>query len=760
MDIRLSSESDEIFTLITDLTHYKQIEYYQQHHSHILELLLEKAPLHEILDAITRDVERINPTIFCTILLLDDEGKHLTHGAAPSLPEFYVRAIDGSAIGPCAGSCGTAAYTGKRVIVEDIHSHPWWLPYRNLASRAGLGSCWSQPIMSAQGKVLGTFAIYHREPSTPTLADLRLIDSESRLAALSIEKTRSESKLQLAASVFTHAREGIMITDPQGNILEVNRTFSDITGYPREEVLNRNPRFLQSGRHEQSFFIQLWQELVDKGGWSGEIWNKRKNGEIFASTMTISAVLNHAGHTTNYVTLFNDITPLKEHQRQLEYIAHYDSLTSLPNRVLLSDRIKQAIAQSHRSKHSLAVLYIDLDGFKTINDLHGHELGDQLLITIAGRMRDSLRECDTLARIGGDEFVVVLVELEETQDYKPVLQRLLLAASEPVTLQQHLLRISASIGVTLYPKDKADADQLIRHADQAMYLAKQMGKNCSHLFDVERDVAAKHQHETLEHIRMALEKNELTLYYQPKVNMKTGDIVGCEALIRWQHPQRGLVAPAEFLPVIENHPLGLEVGAWVIETALRQIHQWQHGGMNLTVSVNLSAMQLQDKNFVPQLRKILARYPDVNPTKLELEIVETSALADITEVADVMRACNKLGIRFAVDDFGTGYSSLTYLKRLPAEYLKIDQSFVRDMLDDPDDFAIVKGVIGLAKAFHRTVIAEGVETIAHGELLIPLGCELAQGYGIARPMPASDLANWASIWKPDPRWTAFDEAEG
>lgn len=742
--------------ILQDITDRKQNDRYQQHHSHVLELLLEKAPLAVILDTIARDIERINPNIFCTILLMDSEGKHLTHGAAPSLPEFYIHAIDGSSIGPRAGSCGTAAYTGKRVIVDDISTHPWWVPYRDIAMRAGLGSCWSQPILSAEGKVLGTFAIYHSEPSTPTAADLRLIESESRLTALAIEKSRAESHLQLAASVFTHAREGILITDTKGNILEVNQMFSDITGYSREEVLGRNPRFLQSGRHEQRYFLQLWRELIEKGAWSGEIWNKRKNGEIYASNMTISAVLDGAGRTINYVNLFNDITPFKEHQRQLEYIAHYDALTALPNRVLLADRMKQAMAQSHRNKHSLAVLYIDLDGFKTINDMYGHDLGDQLLVALADRLKEVLREGDTLARIGGDEFVVVLVELEDALDYKLVLNRLLAAASEPTNIQQHILRVSASIGVTLYPQDKADADQLIRHADQAMYLAKQMGKNCYHIFDVERDFAAKHQHETLERIRTALDRQEFTLYYQPKVNMKTGTLIGCEALIRWQHPERGLIPPIEFLPVIEDHPLSLELGEWVIDTALRQISLWRQSGVPVVISVNISPIQLQDKHFVQRLSELLTRYPSVLPGDLELEIVETSALVDIDEVAKVMRACINLGVSFSVDDFGTGYSSLTYLKRLPAESLKIDQSFVRDMLDDPDDLAIVKGVIGLANAFHRKVIAEGVETIAHGELLIPLGCELAQGYGIARPMPAAELMTWVSTWKPDPRWTQLD----
>lgn len=742
--------------IFQDITERKQAERYQQHHALVLEMLLEKAPLARVLELIASDVERITGDIYCSILLLDEDRRHLRHGAAPSLPAFYVEAIDGSAIGPDRGSCGTAAYFGKRVVVEDIQSHPFWRDFRELAARAGLGACWSQPILSSEGRVLGTFAIYHRHPSSPRPEDLQLIENEARLAALAIERTRNESRLQLAASVFTHAREGILITDADGTIIEVNSTFSEITGYKRDEVLGRNPRMLQSGRHDQLFFQNLWNNLIENGAWSGEIWNKRKNGELYASIMTIGAVKDERGKTRNYVNLFSDITPLKEHQRQLEYIAHYDALTSLPNRVLLSDRMKQALAQSHRSGKSLAVMYLDLDGFKPINDQYGHDLGDQLLIAIAHRLKAVLREGDTLARIGGDEFVVVLTELDTPDDSKLILARLLAAAAEPSKINQLLLRVSASIGVTLYPQDKVDADQLIRHADQAMYVAKQLGKNCYHLFDVDQDVAAKSQHETQERVRQALDQQEFRLYYQPKVNMKTGQVLGAEALIRWQHPERGLLAPAEFLPLIENHPISLELGEWIIDQALTQIGHWQRSGLRLAVSVNLSALQLQDPSFVDRLARLLEQHPDVDPINLGLEIVETSALADITEVAAVMRACIALGVGFAVDDFGTGYSSLTYLKRLPAEALKIDQSFVRDMLEDPDDLAIVKGVIGLAKAFHRKVIAEGVETIAHGELLIPLGCDLAQGYGIARPMPAEDFIDWACNWQPDPRWTRFN----
>ena len=738
---------------IQDITDRKQAELHQQHQSRILGLITEKAPLKTLLEAIARDIEYIKPQSMCSILLLDEYGQHLWHGAAPSLPESYIRAIDGAAIGWAAGSCGTAAFTAQRAVVEDISTHPWWIDYKELAASAGLGACWSQPIMSSEGRVLGTFAIYHSKPTSPSDDDIWLIETEANLAALVIEKDRDRAQLELAASVFTHAREGILITDANANIVDVNETFTTITGYSRSEVLGQNASILQSGRHNTGFFQQMWNDLNTKDFWTGEMWNRRKNGDIFAQMQTISTVRDRAGKPIHYVGLFTDITQLKEHQQQLEYSAHYDALTRLPNRVLLADRLKQGLARSQRNNSSLAVLYIDLDGFKGVNDNHGHEMGDQLLITIAHRWSEVLREGDTLARIGGDEFIVILVDLVNTNDYEMILQRLLQAATEPVSLNDQLLRVSASIGVTLYPQDGPDADQLMRHADQAMYLAKQAGKNCFHVFDVAEDVAVKIHRESLERIRRGLDRNEFVLHYQPKVNMRTGEVIGLEALIRWQHPERGLLPPSAFLPIIEEHVLSIEVGDWVINRALEQLAEWRVLGLELSVSVNVGALQLQQGDFVNRLRKQLNSHPTVSPGKLELEILETSALNDINDIAELMRQCRQLGVNFAVDDFGTGYSSLTYLKRLPAGLLKIDQSFVRDMLDDPDDLAIVKGVIGLATAFHRNVIAEGVETIAHGKLLLEHGCHLAQGYGIARPMPPEQIPEWIRDWRPDKAWT-------
>ena len=687
---------------LADITQRKRSEQRQQHHNHVLAMLAEKQALPAVLQAMALDVETISPGARCSIWLKDEDG------------------------------------------------------YPQPASEDG-GACWSQPIVSTDGRVLGTFALYFGQPRSPTPQDLQLLEDEGRLAALVIEKTGSEASLQLAASVFTHAREGIMIADTQGNIMEVNDTFTHITGYSRSDVIGQNPRILRSGRQDPEFYTLMWKTLAERGHWSGEIWNRRKSGEIYAEALTISAVRDTAGQVSNYVALFTDITSVKEHQRQLEHFAHFDALTGLPNRVLLADRLQQAILQSQRRTLSVAVLYLDLDGFKAVNDEHGHGVGDELLITLAQRMRAALRDGDTLARIGGDEFVAVLANLEQPQDCEVVISRLLQAAAEPVVLGGTVLRVSASIGVTRYPQDAADADQLMRHADQAMYIAKLGGKNRCHHFDVAQDTAVKTRHEDLEHIRAALDQGEFVLYYQPKVNMKTGETVGAEALIRWRHPERGLLAPAAFLPVIENHPISIELGEWVINTALAQMDMWIAQGLQLPVSVNIGVRQLQQGDFVARLTTLLRAHPNVPPLSLELEVLETSAMEDIGHVSAVMQACRALGVGFALDDFGTGYSSLTYLKHLPAELLKIDQSFVRDMLDDPDDLAIVESVIGLAAAFRRNVIAEGVETAPHGELLLTLGCELAQGYGIARPMPGADIPAWLQSWRPHASWTAWRE---
>ncbi|TRZ55681.1 MAG: EAL domain-containing protein [Rhodocyclaceae bacterium] len=566
------------------------------------------------------------------------------------------------------------------------------------------------------------------------------------------DRKQAEARLQLAANVFTHAQEGITITDAAGNIVDVNDTFTRITGYSREEAIGMNPRILKSNRQDPEFYAAMWTELTSKGHWSGEIWNRRKNGEVFAEMLSISAVSDADGKPQHYVALFSDITSLKEHQSQLERIAHYDALTGLPNRIVLADRLKQATAQTRRRENLMALVYLDLDGFKAVNDGYGHETGDELLIALSQRLKEALREGDTLARMGGDEFVAVLTDLASTRECEVVLARLLQAAASPVQIKDATLRVSASLGVTIFPLDNGDPDTLLRHADQAMYQAKEAGKNRYHLFDQERDKLTRTHQEGYQRISQALEDDEFVLFYQPKVNMREGQVIGAEALIRWMHPERGMVPPGEFLPLIEGSELISRLGDWVLNRALGQMTEWGMAGFEIAVSVNIAAAHLQQHDFLNGLREMLALHPFVKAENLELELLETAALEDILHVSQVIKDCQALGVSISVDDFGTGYSSLTYLKRLPATILKIDQSFVHDMLWDSEDLSIVEGIIGLAGAFDRSVIAEGVETAEHGNMLLKLGCDLGQGYGIARPMPAEKLPEWARLWRPDPSW--------
>lgn len=575
------------------------------------------------------------------------------------------------------------------------------------------------------------------------------------LFAEDITKHReTEQRLRLAASMFTNAREGITITDPNGNILEVNEMFTKITGYERDEVIGKNPRILKSGMQTDEFYANMWRSLVSEGQWSGEIWNRSKSGETFAETLDINAVRDSAGNVLQYVALFSDITQLKKHAQQLEHLTYYDLLTSLPNRALLADRLHQAMAHANRRKQFFAVAYLDLDGFKDINNKHGRDAGDRLLTSLAFDMKCALREGDTLARLGGDEFVAVILDLDNAASSAPVLDQLLEAASEPVQVGDVSLRVSASIGVTFFPQmESADPDLLLRQADQAMYQAKLAGGNRYHIFDPEHDQNVRGRHENLEHIRCAMAAREFVLHYQPKVNMRTGKVVGLEALVRWQHPERGLLPPGMFLPVIEDHALAIELGEWVIESVLSQMDAWRLAGLEIPVSVNVGALQLQQPDFVDRLSRLLAEHPGLKPFSLEIEVLETSALQDVAQTSQVLNACHGIGVLFALDDFGTGYSSLTYLKRLPASILKIDQSFVCDMLEDPENLNILEGILSLASAFHRQVVAEGVETVEHGLMLLQLGCEVAQGYGIARPMPARDIPSWVTNWRPDARWS-------
>ncbi len=563
---------------------------------------------------------------------------------------------------------------------------------------------------------------------------------------------QAEKEQHMAASVFANTQEAILITDAQHNIIDINPAFSNITGYTQNEVLGKNPSLLKSGLHDVDFYEAMWHDISLQGYWRGEIWNRKKGGEIFAEWLTISAVADKLGKVTHYIGASSDITLLKKNERKLELMAHYDPLTGVPNRVLLADRMHLAFAQTNRDKCLMAVGYLDLDGFKPVNDRLGHDAGDQLLIEIALRIKNALREGDTIARLGGDEFVFLLLGLAKVEDCEITLHRLLEVISEPVTLGNQAVSVSASIGISIFPNDNTDPDTLLRHADQAMYQAKQEGKNRYHIYNLELDRQLHAHREALNRIEQALANEEFELFFQPKVSMQQGVVFGAEALIRWRHPERGLILPGDFLPLLEHYETAVLLDAWVIDKALQHMVHWQRLGLHLQVSVNITARSLQAEDFVLQLYYLFERYPTIKPAHLELEILETQALHDLTLTSQIIKDCQELGVRFALDDFGTGYSSLSYLKHLPVETLKIDQSFVRNMLEDEDDLAIVQGVIGLAESFRRQVIAEGVESSEHGMALLQMGCDHAQGNGIAKPMPASDLAAWVQEWEVPTEW--------
>jgi diguanylate cyclase (GGDEF)-like protein/PAS domain S-box-containing protein len=567
------------------------------------------------------------------------------------------------------------------------------------------------------------------------------------------EQVEAELRQQRTASVFDNTNDGVMIAASDGTILEVNQAFTRLTGYSRSEAIGNNTRMLKSGRHEADFYRLMWTSLLDADIWDGEVTNRRKDGSLYLESLSIRAVRSGSGELLHFLGVFSDITHLRETQTRLESLAHFDALTSLPNRVLFADRLNQALSQASRHNTLMAVGYLDLDVFKPINDTHGHHIGDKLLIEIAHRLKAGIRAGDTVARLGGDEFALLLVDLESPEEATHVLTRMLASIEAPVLIDKLRLGVSASIGVTLFPLDDSDANTLLRHADQAMYDAKQSGRATCVTFDAEQDRQARSRRELLTGIRLALDRKEFILYYQPKVNMRLVKVVGAEALIRWRHPSLGLLTPAHFLTSIEDSDLSIQIDRWVIGEAIRQMSVWVAKGMVMPVSVNISARLLHQPNLDQWLQDKFAEYPNVPPNWLELEIFETAALEDITLVSQVIESCGRLGVSFALDDFGTGYSSLTYLKRLPTTALKIDRTFISNMLDDMEDFAIVEGVMGLAAAFNLKVVAEGVESASQGNVLMQFGCDIAQGFGLAMPMPAAKLEAWLPTFHLGYEWS-------
>ncbi len=549
--------------------------------------------------------------------------------------------------------------------------------------------------------------------------------------------------------LFEQSKAVMLLIDPEdGRIVSANKVAVDYYGYTHDHLLKLSISHINN---LSSYEIACEMKLAQQ---------EERNHFYFRHTLASGEVRDVEVHSgpikwddrSLLYSIIHDITDRKKAEQELQYIAHYDALTGLPNRLLKDDRLQQALIHSHRNETCVAVCYLDLDGFKPINDEYGHDIGDRILIETACRLQTMVREGDTVSRVGGDEFVLILTELSGLEQCRLILDRLLLVVAQPIAIDDLVVEVCASIGLTLYPQDDAEADILLRHADQAMYMAKENGKNRYHLFDPVEGRQIRMHREKRQRLRQALSEQELELYYQPKVNMLTCEVIGMEALIRWNHPEKGLLLPGEFLHFLSNKELEIELGNWVIRRALEQQMALRESGLAIPVSVNISAHHLQDAGFMDTIRGLLAELPLRQAGDLEFEILESASFEDMTDIFHTLVVCRELGIHFSLDDFGTGYSSLAYFHRLPVDSLKIDQTFVQDMLEDPKDLAIIDSVVRLAKAFKQPVIAEGVESLEHGAALLRLGCSLGQGYGIARPMPFGELIAWKRRWDQDLEW--------
>ena len=614
-------------------------------------------------------------------------------------------------------------------------------PEDELLIQMGIASYFGAPLKSPSNKVLGILAIMDTQAVSPQPWNKPILGLYAKHIAAELERNASQEELVLAENVFNKSIQAIMITDKEGTILRVNPAFTRITGYSSKDAIGHNPRLLRSGKHDEKFYQAFWSSILDMNSWQGEIWNRRKNGEIFPAWQTITAVRDPQGNLYQFISIFSDITEKKVSEEHIFHLAHYDVVTELHNRASFQDLLEKAIIHAQRNKEQLALLYLDLDNFKLINDASGHAVGDMLLKHIATRMTDIIREEDTIARLGGDEFVILLTNINSSQNAARIAEKVLSELNNPILLDNIEVVVTGSIGISTYPADGVDTASLLKNADAAMYRAKKNGRNNFQFFTSEMNAQSEERLRLESDMRKALENNEFVLHYQPQADLQSGEIIACEALIRWQHPERGLIPPNTFIPIAEDSGLINPLFDWIIHSACKQHQLWQESGLPaMRIAVNMSARQFINRKHLLFTVKKTIEDTAIDPQYLELEITESIIMDNVDETIETLQAFRDIGIKLSIDDFGTGYSSMAYLKRLPLDKLKIDQSFVCDITTDPDDAIIVQTTIALGHNLHLDVIAEGVETEQQLEFLKNNGCDEIQGYYFSRPVPADELA--------------------
>ncbi|MDY0014251.1 MAG: EAL domain-containing protein [Rhodocyclaceae bacterium] len=701
-------------------------------------------PRRQVLDLLCTQCEALVPGTVASLMVLDDETGALRVVAAPSLPSVALARIHGLRPGPNAP--GSALLRTEAAFVADTGDDPHWARIRDLAQDFRWRAWWSAPVSRGGQAPVASFALASFEPRQPNPFQRRLLKIGAQIAGVVLPHLHQRKGRRIAERVLSSVEESITVTDAHNRIRWVNPAFTRVTGYTLPEVLGQTPRVLSSGRHGPEFYQAMWSHLLAEGHWQGEIWNRRKDGHVYPEWLSISLVHDSRGKVTNHVAIFSDITQRKAAEARIAYLASHDSLTGLPNRSLARDRLDTTLARAQRQGTQVAVLFVDLDNFKLVNDSLGHAAGDALLMQVARRLCGCVRQSDTVSRHGGDEFILILSEVGGAANASEVAEKILTAMDLPFVADGLELSTSLSIGIALYPDDGNDFDALVQRADIAMFHAKEAGRNGFRFYAPQMQAQGTERLRMRHDLRKALERDELCLHYQPQIDLASGLVVGVEALLRWQHPELGTVLPDRFIPLAEVSGLMVPIGEWVLNEACRQAAAWQAEGLTpVQMSVNLSAIQFRRGNLEQSIQAALASAA-LDPARLTLEITESILMHDSEATASMLQRLKALGLRLAIDDFGTGYSSLAYLRRFAVDALKIDRSFIHDMGTDPDAAAIVDAILQMAHSLKLKVVAEGVEDHATSRRLAAAGCALAQGYHFGRPMPAESLSAYLQSW--------------